>query len=102
MIAEREALRTGIEHLIVLFPTEVASFDYQVECTDRTVQYKLNHRDVNDAQRAGVFRLQTKQDLLSTTPAPSTDFYMIFFVQKHKDREEKLPQPDLFIDQDLY
>ena len=42
MIAEREALRKGIEHLTVLFPTEVSSFDCQVECTDRTVQYKLN------------------------------------------------------------
>ena len=42
MIAEREALRVGIEHLTVLFPKEVRSFDFQVECTDRTVQYKLN------------------------------------------------------------
>ena len=67
MIAEREALRMGIEHLTVLFPTEVSSFDFQVECTDRTVQYKLNaqslrlfglHRDVNDAHRAGANRLQ--------------------------------------------
>ena len=70
MIAEREALRLGIEHLTVLFPTEVSSFDFQVECTDRTVQYKLNaqslrlfglHRDVNDAHRAGANRLQNKQ-----------------------------------------
>ena len=38
--AEREALRMRIEHLTVLFPTEVSSFDFQVECTDRTVQYK--------------------------------------------------------------
>ena len=43
---------------------------YQVECTDRTVQYKLNaqslrlfglHRDVNDAHRAGANRLQNKK-----------------------------------------
>ena len=34
MIAEREALRMGIEHLTVLFPTEVSSFDFHVECTD--------------------------------------------------------------------
>ena len=70
MIAEREALRMGIEHLTVLFPTEVGSFDFQVECTDRTVQYKLNaqslrlfglHRDMNDAHRAGANRLQNKQ-----------------------------------------
>ena len=69
MIAEREALRMGIEHLSVSFPTEVSSFDFQVESTDRTVQYKLNaqslrlfglHRDVNDAHRASANRLQNK------------------------------------------
>ena len=37
MTAERVALRMGIEHLTVLFPTEVSSFDFQVECTNRTV-----------------------------------------------------------------
>ena len=67
MIAEREALRMGIEYLTGLFPTEVSSFDFQVECTDRTVQYFRNaqslrlfglHRDVNDAHRAGANRLQ--------------------------------------------
>ena len=72
MIAEREALRMGIEYLTVLFPTEVSSFDFQVECTDRTVQYKLNaqslrlfglHRDVNDAHRAGANRLQNKTNV---------------------------------------
>ena len=71
MIAEREALRMSIEHLTVLFPTEVSSFDFQVECTERTVQYKLNaqslrlfglHRDVNDAHRAGANRLQNKHN----------------------------------------
>ena len=71
MIAERESLRKGIEHLTVLFPTEVSSFDFQVESTDRTVQYKLNaqslrlfglHRDVNDARRAGANRLQNKTE----------------------------------------
>ena len=60
---------SGIEHWTVLFPTEVSSFDFQVECTGRTVQYKLNaqslrlfglHRDVNDAHRAGANRLQNK------------------------------------------
>ena len=69
MTAEREALRMGIEHLTVLFPTEVSSFDFQVECTDGTAQYKLNaqslrlfglHRDVNGAHRAGANRLQNK------------------------------------------
>ena len=73
MISEHEALRMGIEHLTVLFPTEVSSFDFQVECTDRTVHYKLNaqslrlfglHKDVNDAHRAGANRLQTKTNKL--------------------------------------
>ena len=49
----------------------IRSFDFQVECTDRTVQYKLNaqslrlfglHRDVNDAHRAGANRLQKKKN----------------------------------------
>ena len=70
MIAEREALRLAIEHLTVLFPTEVSPFGFQVECTDRTVQHKLNaqslrlfglHRDVNDAHRAGANRLQNNK-----------------------------------------
>ena len=72
MIAEREAPRMGIEHLTDLFPTEVSSFDFQVECTERTAQHKLNaqslrlfglHRDVNDAHRAGANRLQNKNSL---------------------------------------
>ena len=71
MIAEREALRKGIEHLTVLFPTEVSSFDFQVENSGRTVQYKLNaqslrlfgfHSDVNDAHRAGANRLKTNKN----------------------------------------
>ena len=70
MTAEREALRMGIEHLTVLFPKEVSSFDFQVENSGRTVQYKFNaqslrlfglHSDVNDAHRAGENRLQNKQ-----------------------------------------
>ena len=69
MTAEREALRLGIEYLTVLFPTEVSSFDFPVECTDWTVPYKLFaqslrlfglHSDVNDAHRAGAKRLQNK------------------------------------------
>ena len=80
MIAEREALRMGIEHLTVLFPTEVSSFDFQVERTDTTVQYKLNaqslrlfglHRDVNDAHRAGANRLQDKK---TKTPSSASTF----------------------------
>ena len=72
MTVEREALRLGIEHLTVLFPTEVCSFDFQVESTDRKVQYQLNaqslclfglHRDVNDAHRASANRLQTKKTI---------------------------------------
>ena len=69
MTADREALRMSLEYLTVLFPTEVSSFDFQVESTGRTVQYKLNaqslrffglHRGVNDAHRAGANRLQNK------------------------------------------
>ena len=75
MTAEREALRLGIEYLTVLFPTEVRSFDFQVESTDRTVQYKFNaqslrlfglHWDVNDAHRAGANRLQNKNKTTRT------------------------------------
>ena len=70
MIAEREALRMGIEHLTLLFLREVSSFDFQVESKDRKVQYKLNaqslrlfglHRDVNDTHRAGANRLQNNK-----------------------------------------
>ena len=71
IITEREAVRMDIEHLTVFFPTEVSSFDFQVEYTDRTVQYKLNaqslrlfglHRDVNDAHRTGANRFQNKNN----------------------------------------
>ena len=77
MTAEREALRLGIEYLTVLFPTEVSSFDFQVESTDRIVQYKLDAqslrlfgllRDVNDAHRAGANRLQKKANKLLIQP----------------------------------
>ena len=87
MIAEREALKLGIEHLTVLFPTEVSSFDFQVECTDRTVQYKLNaqslrlfglHRDVNDAHRAGANRLQNKNNKSSSSIRPH---FIVFFLR---------------------
>ena len=70
MTAERGARRLGIEHLTVLFPTEVRTFDFKVENPCRTVQHKLNaqslrlfglHRDVNDVHRAGANRLQNKQ-----------------------------------------
>ena len=49
--------------------TKVSSFDFQVENSGRTVQYKLNaqslrlfglHSDVNDAHRAEANRLQNK------------------------------------------
>ena len=65
MIAEREALRMGIEHLTVLFPTEVSSFDCQVENSGRTVQHKLNAQSLRlfgpHAHRARANRLQNKQ-----------------------------------------
>ena len=77
MIAEREALRKGIEHSTVLFPTVVSSFDFQVENSGRTVQYKLNAQslrlfgldsDVNDAHRAGANRLQIKHNTTNQQP----------------------------------
>ena len=52
----------------------MSSFDFQVENSGRTVQYKLNaqslrlfglYSDVNDAHRAGAKRLQNKQRLYS-------------------------------------
>ena len=76
MIAERESLRKGIEHLTVLFPTVVSSFDFQVENSGRTVQYKLNaqslrlfglHSDANDAHRADANRLQNKTKTMANT-----------------------------------
>ena len=48
----------------------MSSFDFQVDNSGRTVQYKLNaqslrlfglHSDVNDVHRAGANRLQNKQ-----------------------------------------
>ena len=83
MIAERKALRMGIEHLTVLCPTEVGSFDFQVECTDRTVQYKLNaqslrlfgpHRDVNDEQWPVRIVSKTKQPFKLCSPATCASF----------------------------
>ena len=77
MIAEREAQRMGIGHLTVLFPTEVSSFDFQVECTGRTEQYKLDAQslrpfgfdsDVNDAHRAGANRLQNNKNTIGNVP----------------------------------
>ena len=82
MTAEREALRLGIEYLTVLFPTEVGSFDFHVESTDRTEQYKLTaqslrlfglHRDVNDAHRAGANRLQNNNQQHTTSNTPPQD-----------------------------
>ena len=100
MIAEREALRMGIEHLTVLFPTEVSSFDFQVECTDRTVQYKLNgqslrllglHRDVNDAHRAGANRLQNKQTTHHTTQQVHLD--NLFLHEASNSPTNEVPRP---------
>ena len=42
MVAEREALRMGIECLAVLLPTKMRLFDFEMENSDRTVQYKLD------------------------------------------------------------
>ena len=101
MIAEREALRMGTEHLTVLFPTEGSS-------SDRTAQYKLNaqslrlfglHRNVNDAHRAGANRLQTKRTnlfvvlFLRKPCSPCTRGHGLTFAhvgeEKKRDEEEK-------------
>ena len=67
-----DCLRMGIDNLTVFFPTEVSSFDFQVELTDRRVQYKLDaqylrlhglHGDVNDVHRAGANCVQDKTRL---------------------------------------
>ena len=53
MVAEREALRMGIERLAVLMPTKVSLFDFEIENLGRTVQYKL------DAQSLRLFGQHT-------------------------------------------
>ena len=87
MTAERKALRVGIEYL-TFFPTEVSSFDFQVESTDRTVQHKLNaqslrlfglHRDVNDAHRAAANRLQTKKQQQQQAQTGVSCFFLATF-----------------------
>ena len=40
--AEQEALRMGIERLTALFQTKVGLFDFEIENSGRTVQYKLD------------------------------------------------------------
>ena len=84
MIAEREALRKGVEHLTVLFPTVVSSFDFQVEHSGRTILYKLNaqslrlfglHRDANVTHRASANRLRNKKtnkQVMSPTSSTTT------------------------------
>ena len=42
MVAERDALRMGIERQAVLMPTKVGLFDFEIENRCRTVQYKLD------------------------------------------------------------
>ena len=66
-------------YFCVLFPTEVSSFDFQVECTDRTVQYKLNaqslrlfglHRDVKTKNKIrSVITEQSQICVKNTNPA---------------------------------
>ena len=76
MTVERESMRTGIKRLKVLFPTKVRLFDFKIESSGRTVQYKIDaqslrlfghHDDVNDVYRAGANRLQNKQTVLEST-----------------------------------
>ena len=65
MVAERDALRMGIERLVELFPTEVSLFDFEVECSGvqqykldaQSLQLSVNKKIVSDAHRAGANRL---------------------------------------------
>ena len=54
MTGERRAPRMGIERLTVLFRTTVSLFDFNVENSGRTVQYKL------DAQPLRLFGLHSE------------------------------------------
>ena len=54
MTAERETLRMDIERLTVLFSTKVSLFDFKIENSDITVQYKL------DAQSLRLFCLHSE------------------------------------------
>ena len=42
MVAEREALRLGIQRQVECFPTEVGEFDFALENSGKTVQYKID------------------------------------------------------------
>ena len=42
MKAEREALRSGVEHLIFLFPVEAHDFQFVVENESRETKYKVD------------------------------------------------------------
>ena len=46
MVAEREALRMGIERLAVLMLTKVSLFDFEIQNFGRTAQYKLDGQSV--------------------------------------------------------
>ena len=57
----------GIERLTILFLTIGSLFEYEIDNSGRTMQYKLDAQslhhsgNVNDAHRAGGDRLQNKQ-----------------------------------------
>ena len=105
MTSERDVLRLGIEYWTVLFPTEVSSFDFQVDSTDRTVQYKLDaqslrlfglHRDVNDAHRAGANRLQNKTKKLFNRNIKPIDTFTQPFVRTDTKQEMTFVKLALF------
>ena len=48
--AQRVALRMGIECLTVLFPTKVSLFDFKIENSGRTMQYKLDAAALRSSQ----------------------------------------------------
>ena len=82
-------IKSGIEHLRVLFPTAVCSFAFQIENSGRTVQYKLNaqslrlfgfHSDVNDAHRASANRLQNKTKTMTCSKWLLINLICLFLV----------------------
>ena len=80
MKAEREALRMGVEHLLILFPVEGKDFQFVVENESRETKYKVDTQSMRlfclrndhaeDVHRADANRLEEKKILSTTRPRP--------------------------------
>ena len=57
MIAEREALRLGVENLMTLFPAEAKDFQFVVENESRETEYKV---DIQSLRLLGLCNDQMK------------------------------------------